>query len=41
MKEDELIIHVLDLNQPVPEQIFNLENQVASIFGINYIGEVR
>ncbi|MBE0409842.1 MAG: Na+/H+ antiporter subunit E [Anaerolineales bacterium] len=32
MKEDQLILHVLDLSQPVSQQILNLENQVADLF---------
>jgi multicomponent Na+:H+ antiporter subunit E len=35
MKEKTLVIHVLDLNQPIPKQILNLENQVAGLFGIS------
>jgi multicomponent Na+:H+ antiporter subunit E len=33
LQEDQLVIHALDIKQPLPQQIQELEEQVANLFG--------
>ena len=39
LKDDQLIIHVLDINQPIKQQLHNLEGQVANLYGIKHLSK--
>lgn len=37
LKEEQLVIHALDINLPVSQQVLKLEEQVAKLFGIRLL----